>query len=108
MPEPTNVPVAEKTTEPALPSASIDALVAQLGQLNAHLSRKTSLKFLFAAALLQGLGYLLGATLVASILVAISVRLLSTLNIPGMMTDVLQSVGLPSAGQQVEFRQYPF
>ncbi len=106
---PQPVAATAKTGAPApLANSSMDEVAHQLKVLNSHLSRKTSLKFLFAAALLQGLGYLLGATLVASILVAISVRFLGSLNLPSMFQDLVQSAVMPGSAQEVNFKQYPF
>ncbi len=81
-------------------------LVKQLEKLNGHLSRKSSLRFLFAAALLQGLGYLFGATLIASLVAAILVRFVSTLNFPALINESLNGIALPSA-QRVELDRYP-
>lgn len=81
-------------------------LVKQLEKLNRHLSRKSSLRFLFAAALLQGLGYLFGATLIASLVAAVLVRFVSTLNFPALINESLNGIALPSA-QRVELNQYP-
>lgn len=122
MPEPTAVPapaststvaknvstVAQQPQEQPPAKSEFSELAAQLSELNHHLSRKTSLRFLFAAALLQGLGYLLGATLVASIVVAIVVRFLGTLNLPAMLNDLIGEIELPSPTQQIDLRQYPF
>ncbi len=95
-------PIASVSSE----SIGMEELAKQLKELNAHLARKTSLRFMFAVAILQGLGYLLGATFVASLVVAVLVRFLSTLNVPAMLNGLIGSIELPGLTQQLDPRRY--
>ncbi len=63
----------------------------QLTILNQRLQKKTSFKYLFAFAIVQGIGYVIGATLIAGLMVAIVARLVVTIDDVPFLNQIITS-----------------
>jgi len=66
-------------------------LEIQLTILNQRLQKKTSFKYLFAFAIVQGIGYVIGATLIAGLMVAIVARLVVTIDDVPFLNQIITS-----------------
>lgn len=63
--------------ESSISHEQIEQLQQRLTKLDKRLNRLTSFRYLFSFAVVQGIGYVLGATMVASVVAAIVLRLLA-------------------------------
>lgn len=70
---------------------NLENLENQLILLNQRLEKKTSFKYLFVFAIIQGIGYVIGATLIAGVAIAILARLLVTLDYVPFLNQIITS-----------------
>jgi hypothetical protein len=61
-------------------SAQISGLEAQLVILNQKLHKKTSVKYIFYFAMVQGIGYVFGATLVTGLVLALVLQFATSID----------------------------
>lgn len=69
----------------------IGTLLNRLATLNSYLRKRTSYKYLFSYAIIQGIGYVIGATIIASIVVAILARVVITVDEVPWLNQVLNA-----------------
>ncbi|MBD3250291.1 MAG: hypothetical protein GF381_01850 [Candidatus Pacebacteria bacterium] len=81
-------------------TANLSQLNQNLIQIEYRLKRMTSLRFNFFLALVKGLGYTLGGTIVLSIVIAILARVISTLTSVPIVEDIVDPELLQEIYQQ--------
>ncbi len=88
-----NFCILEIMTENTSPNSDAD-LKKTLTEINERLKKRTSFKYIFFYSLVQGIGSVIGATLIAGVLVAIAVKILMSFSSIPIIDQLYSMYGL--------------